>query len=291
MKPHRKDCRGFTLPELSIALLLGSLVVLALLRITGLSLDTLRTRDASAALLENLRYALATLESELSMAGFYGLSAEGDSFRFLANGNVVDAAVAVPASAQSCGDNFAVALAQPVQMDDGVFVLGPYRTAACTPRGGARPGGDTLSIRRASSEPVAAENGRLQLLVDRFDDSIRFILADAVLPATAALLPDRQQLHNLELRSYYISNDSDGQPGLPSLRVKTLTRIAGRPAFTDTEVIAGIEDMQLQIQRQGARVRAVEVSLRARQPDGSATSPSRTLAGSRIVALRNVPHG
>lgn len=283
---RRARSRGFTLPELAIALLLGTLVVALLLRLVASALDTLRTREEDAGLQENLRYALATLESELSMAGFYGLNADGGSFRFLAHG-VVATAAAVPASAQACGDNFAVDLTQPVQTDDGAFILGPHRAASCAARSGAVAGTDTLTIRRASSAPVAAENGRLQLLVNRFDDSSRFILADGTLPPAAALQPDRLQLHNLEMRSYYIANDSDGQPGLPALRVKTLTRIAGRPSFLDTEVIAGIDDLQLQLQTRDARVRAVQVSLRARST--ASTAPlHRTLGGSRLVALRNV---
>ncbi len=286
MTPTQRN-QGFSLAELAVALLLGTLVVAALLRVLGLSLDTLRMRDDDAALQENLRYALATLESELSMAGFYGLSADGSSFRFLRNGGVATAVETIPASAQVCGDNFVANLAQPVQADDGVFTLGAHRSASCNARGGAQAGSDTLTIRRASSMPTAAESGRLQLLVDRFDDQGRFIVADGVLPATAMLQPDRLQLHNLELHSYYISNDSDGRPGFPALRVKTLTRIAGRPSFTDTEVMAGVEDLQLQWQTSGSIVRAVQVSLRARS--GITAATPRSLTGSRLIALRNVP--
>ncbi len=54
------------------------------------------------------------------------------------------------------------------------------------------------------------------------------------------------RVHNIVVRVYYVSRDSVGRPGFSSLRVKSLTRVNGEPAFTDEEVMPGIEDFQVQ---------------------------------------------
>jgi type IV pilus assembly protein PilW len=323
---------GFTLVELLVALGISSLVIAWLFGVLSAALNTLRTRDALADLQERGRYALASIESDLQMAGYFGLSHAGSSFRFLISGDPAAAVPAaqlrqqqapapgVPAGAQSCGDNYAVDLSVPIQGDNNRFMLGPHRSPACNARGGARSGADTLTVRRAVSSTTVPEVGRLQLLVDRYDAQRRFVLADGILPVGLVPSPDQLQLHDLQLNSYYIANDSDGRAGWPALRVKTLTRVGVNPTFVDTELMSGIEDLQLQFQTDGgyadpgqlppgAVVRAVRVWLRigaaaaepgfvdARRyhyadvdftPTGAERGQRRLLV-SRTIALRNAP--
>jgi hypothetical protein len=51
------------------------------------------------------------------------------------------------------------------------------------------------------------------------------------------------QVNDLLVNSYYVAKDSTGRPGIPSLR--RIALITG-PAFTDEEIIPGVEDMQVQ---------------------------------------------
>jgi hypothetical protein len=52
-------------------------------------------------------------------------------------------------------------------------------------------------------------------------------------------------MHDLEVSVFYVSADSTGQRGLPSLRRKRL--IGGtRPAFQDEELVTGVEDLQVE---------------------------------------------
>jgi hypothetical protein len=51
------------------------------------------------------------------------------------------------------------------------------------------------------------------------------------------------QVNDLLVNSYYVATDSTGRPGIPSLR--RIALVAG-PAFTDEEIIPGVEDMQVQ---------------------------------------------
>ena len=256
---RRRTPFGFTLIEVLVALLLASLVVLVLGRLLAGSTRTLQLRDAQAEMRERARYALAVLEPDIQMAGYYGLTARGADLRWMLSGDAAgatpasalaqtSAAVATaPAAAHACGTNFVLDLPTPLQADNGHYALGRNRTAGCAANGGAHSGSDTLTIRRASTAVAGPDAGRFQLLVDRSDERRRWIVADGVAPAGVVAAADRLEWHDLQLSCYYVSNDSVGAPGTPSLRVKSLTRISGRPAFLDTEVMPGIEDLQVQL--------------------------------------------
>ena len=248
--------RGFTLIELLIAMTIGIAALAALLSLLSSASHALATREAVAEMQERARYALASIETDVQLAGYYGLSSRASEFSFLSGGASVATSAqlrqsAAPLSAlgtgaQSCGDNFAVDLSLPLQGDDDRFQLGVNRRAACAARGGgARTGSDTLSIRRANTTATTLDVNRLQLLVNSLDDQQRWLLTDATLPAGFTLMANLREVHDLSLRSYYVSNDSVGTTGAPALRVKELTRVAGRVDYTDTEVMPGVEDLQV----------------------------------------------
>jgi type IV pilus assembly protein PilW len=252
--------RGFSLVELLVAMTIGIVALAALLSLLSSASRALRTREAVAEMQERARFAMATLETDVQLAGYYGLSSRGAEFRYLSAGDtttvtpaalLLQSAAPLPmpgTAAHGCGDNFAIDLSVPIQGDDNRFRLGGNRRAACAARGGgARNGADTLTVRRAATSSSAPDANRMQLLVDSLDSQHRWLLNDAVLPAGFALQPAVHELHNLSVRSYYVANDSVGDPGVPALRVKELTRVAGRVDFVDTEVIPGIEDLQVEL--------------------------------------------
>lgn len=328
------SCRGFTLPELLVALLLGSVLLGGALSVVAAAGRSVHVRDSADELQERAAYLMAALENDIQHAGYYGLAHDGRDFGFLAGGVTASALppgalrqsapplTALPASAHACGDNFAVDLAQPVGGDNNGFVLGRNRRSTCAPRDGARAGADTLTLRRANTDAAIADSGRLQLLVSRLDARQRWLLLDGVLPAAPALQAGRVELHDLEVHSYYVANSSVGNGSVPSLRMKSLTRVAGSPAFVDTEVMPGVEDLQLRLLTDagayepgmvppGQTVRALQIwlLLRAAAPEAGfsdnsaytyadrAFSPSaaerrvRRLLVTRTVALRNATAG
>jgi prepilin-type N-terminal cleavage/methylation domain-containing protein len=247
---------GFTLVELMVAMTIGSVALAALLSLLSSASHALATRESVAEMQERARYALASIETDVQLAGYYGLSSRGSEFSFLSGGTSVATnaqlrqtaapLTALGTGAQSCGDNFAVDMSLPLQGDDNRFQLGVNRRAACAARGGgARTGTDTLTIRRGNTTATTLDANRLQLLVNRLDDQQRWLLTDATQPAGFILLANLREVHDVMLRSYYVSNDSVGTTAAPALRVKELTRVAGRVDFTDTEVMPGIEDLQV----------------------------------------------
>ena len=325
--------RGYTLTELLVALLIGGLLLLAACRLLATTGATLHTRDSAADLAARAALALDAIEADVRLAGFYGLTNAGGDFRFLQGADVAAAlpatalaqsaapVSALPLAAHACGVNFAIDLARPVEADNNRHALGRARTAACAARGGARAGADSLTLRHAAPRAAAAPDpGRAQLLVSRIDPAQRWLLIDGLLPPATLLLPLRLQLHDLSVQSYYIANSSVGEPGVPALRVKSLTTISGSAAFTDTEVMAGIEDLQVRLLTAsgsydpdrlpaGEVVRAVQLwlLLRAARPEPGFVDPRiyayadrslaldagqrryRRLLASRTVALRNAP--
>ena len=114
--------------------------------------------------------------------------------------------------------------------------------------------------------------------------------------------------HDLEVGVYYISADSTGRPGFPSLRRKRLVGGA-RPAFQDEELVSGISDLQIVfgvdsagdpddtvdrwvapgISTDDGRLRAVRIELESVTDIEDAMLPARARLKrvSRVVEIRN----
>ena len=54
-------------------------------------------------------------------------------------------------------------------------------------------------------------------------------------------------MRNLEVRKYYVANDSVDRPQWPALRIKALTESRGAAQFRDEEVLPGVEDLQVEL--------------------------------------------
>jgi hypothetical protein len=59
-------------------------------------------------------------------------------------------------------------------------------------------------------------------------------------------LDQNAETRDLEVRTYYVANNSVGRPGWPALRVKALTESQGAAQFRDEEVLPGVEDLQVE---------------------------------------------
>jgi hypothetical protein len=70
------------------------------------------------------------------------------------------------------------------------------------------------------------------------------MMADGVAPGP---VDENHRVHNLVVRAYYIARDSVGQRDFPALRVKSLTRSGSGVVFAEDEVMAGVEDLQVQL--------------------------------------------
>jgi type IV pilus assembly protein PilW len=283
--------RGYTLIELLIGLLLGALAASGAITAYAQASRTYETSQSLGRLNERAQYLLSALQADIQLAGYYGLQGASP----VATGTP-------PAAVDHCGAGLATRLNQPVEALD-------HYALACPPHvSGVMPGSDVLVLRRASAQPATAEAGRLQLLTQRAGTEPAILLSTGQLPTGLRLGAGEAELRDLLVRAYYVARGSDGDGTEPSLRVKSLTRVAGVPRFVDTEVMPGVEQLRVQCgfradasapaggprylpagscDSGGGPVIAVQLQLSLRSDGTSRVDGPRRLTLSRSYTLRN----
>jgi type IV pilus assembly protein PilW len=245
---------GFSLVELLISMLLGLALVVMFLVVVNRCRLTFAGTESLAEVHDAARHAMSVLVDDIEHAGFYG-GASPERLQLVRGGSVIAETpqlsqglpglevvpvAGLPPGAHDCGVNFAVDLRRAVQATDDHFGLECAPTASA---GGARLLADTLTLRRASAEPSEPRAGRLQLWTAALDSSLPLkMFADGRSPTEGA-----GEVRDLEVRSYYVANDSVGRAGLPALRVKALTESRGGAQFRDEELMPGVEDLQIEL--------------------------------------------
>lgn len=274
MKRRSDPQRGFTLTELLVACALLSTVSAAGLAAFARARATWQDATVEARLHERAQYAFATLEAELQMAGYFAGPAPAPL-----------PAAAIPTSALACG------LDVVRRLDRAIEVAPGYALACAVHAGGAAPGSAQLTLRRAAAHVSAAAAGRAQWWSLPLQPALGAVSWTGAAPPGIAA--DAAEVRDLLVRIYYIARQADGDAATPALRVKSLTSIAARPAFIDTEVLQGVESMQVELLPSSAAPRSLRLTLtiRADQADARAGRALRRLAVTRHFTLRNASHG
>jgi type IV pilus assembly protein PilW len=273
MRQHTQQ--GLSLIELLVALTIGSVLIFGATQVYVDSRNAYGANESVARLQETARYAMSIIETDVRSANYFGLAR--NIIGGVALQNAAVAAVAPGAPANICGNNFAVDFANFVQGDNTGYVLSPTRQAGCDTLSGWNTTpvatADTLTIRRASTvNQLAFTNGRLQLCSDRGVNSLLFSNAGICVPAPVG------QINDIIVNAYYVDRNSAQAVGLPSLRRKAL---AVGPAFIDEEVIAGVEDMQVQF-----GVETINNAVGAIGQPQNYIDPAALAANQQVVAVR-----
>ena len=251
-----------------IALALGLVLLAAFLTVLQRCRASFVAGESLARLQDGARHALSVLVADIEHAGFYGFTSHP----------LAAIAGSLPAGAGDCGNGFPVNLGVPVQGSDNSFALGSD-ARNCEPTassGGARNGSDTFTLRHASLDSVAPHAGRLQLYSQALATVGPLLLfSDGRAPGP---VDANHVVRDLEVRSYYVANNSVDRPGWPALRVKALTEAAGAAQFRDEEVLTGVEDLQVEFGVAHTDIDTARVHYVA---PGVALAP-----GDRIVAVR-----
>lgn len=263
--------RGFSLVELMVATVIGAVITAAAFTALARARSSWATSEIENRLHERAQYVFATLESDLQMSGYFAGAAP----------------LAVPADqiaggAAGCGVDVVARLDQAVESRE-TFAL------ACAAQGGGHVADtDVLLLRRASAHLATPGSGRLQWLSCPTPACTSALLADPV--RIAAVQPAAAERRDLIVRIYYVARAADGDSATPALRVKSLTAISGAPAFVDTEVMPGVDDLQVTLEPDASQPGSVQVTVGVR-PDASDRSggPMRRLSLTRHFALRNAP--
>ncbi len=219
--------RGATLIELLFAMLLAGIAMAGALTGLAQAQRIWRNTELLGRLHERAQYVFSTLEPELQMAGYFGSALQPQSGYVTAS---VSGAVTV------CGNTTVLPLQPAARVIRGW-------TLPCTAQGrGPQPESDVLILHRASTRIATVPDGALQV----------------------RLGPPRPESRDLHVRIYYVARAADGDPDTPALRVKSLTAIAGEPAFVDTEVMPGIEALHIELLPDETAPKSVLVRLRVR---------------------------
>jgi type IV pilus assembly protein PilW len=214
---------GFSLVELMLATLIGSLLIAASLAMLAQSRARWRAAENQAALEERALFALAALEQDVQMAGFWGRHSQGawvsnpDKLTARCNGNDVTA--------------WAFAFDRAVEADNG------QNSAPCRAFGGNVDGSDTLTLRHAGQHITLPESGNLYLFSNHMGSRL-------YMAGNSAFSPDNSGVtHTVHVHHWYVDRSStEGQ--LPALRRHALI---GNGLMQSQEIIPGIEDMQISV--------------------------------------------
>jgi type IV pilus assembly protein PilW len=231
-----RAARGLSMIELMVALTIGVILLAGAVTVYMQSRNTYRTNDAASRMQEVARYALDVIAPDVRLAGFWGLTNRPDSFTNGA-GTVDD----------DCGADWAVDVAQPIEGRDAEATGGDGYDLACaeTTGWGAVDWADVLIVRRATVEPTALDVGRVQVQSNR---ETAALFSDGVRPAGFGS-GDLSTTHDLMTHAYYVAEGATVN-GLRQFSLRRQTLIAGGaggdPSMRDEEVIAGVQDLQVQ---------------------------------------------
>jgi len=269
--------RGLTLVELMIAMAIGLLIVAGAFRIYLQSSQTYGVHEAEARLEENARYAYSILEPDLRMAGFWGY-AKGATGITGSNLQTDPAATTMAGSAAStCGTNFGTDLSTPLEGSNDSYPL-----LCLGYNGRVMPSADTLTVRRASALVSAVPTntvGPLRICSTRTAITLVNNAANCQADTSPAAM-SMGTVRDLIVHTYYVARDSASAAGVPTLWRKSLNNVGTVPTFQDEEILAGVEDLQVQfgIDYTGA----TGVVQQYVDPVAAASLP----AGAQIVAIR-----
>jgi type IV pilus assembly protein PilW len=243
-----------------VSLALGLLLLAAFIAVLQNCRREFAASESLAALQDSARQALSVIVPDIEHAGFFGF-ASSPVTRFTQGGRVIAGSdelrqpdvlhavapvPALPEGAHDCGVNFAVDLEIAVQGNNNAFAAG-VDARDCAPTaaaGGARARADTLTVRHASRAQTRPLAGRLQLYSRRLEaHGPASLFADGRAPGP---MDAESEVRDLEVRSYYIANDSVDRRRWPALRVKALTEARGAAQFRDEEIMPGVEDLQVE---------------------------------------------
>ena len=277
-RPRRHAARGVSLIELLVALTIGSLLIIGAVTVYMQSRNTYRTNETAARLQEVARYALDTIEPDVRLAGFWGLTNHPEFVDNTGTAATPQQAVDLD-TGKRCGTNFTVDTVAAVDARDATATGGPGFNFPAT-CGSTVPAptpvawSDVLIVRRASSDTVAPELDRMQVQSNRMRATI---FSDGAVPTLYDAASS--ETRNLVVHIYYVSDQGLNARGVRqySLRVKTLVKGATQPTMQDEEVVPGVEDLQVQFGIDNA------------PRDGNIeryVNPGAVPAGARIASVR-----
>lgn len=237
---------GLGLVEVLVALAAGLFIIALALNVQDRTGSALRAIDAHARMHETARYALAVIETDVRMAGYWGLAHGPTSV-------TPHATFTFPA--RCGGASWVTSVTRPIDGTNNRYL---FVSNCAASGGGAAAGADVLIVRRASARTIALTSTsvpsavRNDVLLISTRERGQLFVAQATgnaIPTGYAITsspgqPPPSELRSVLVQAYYISVDSSLGRGVPALRRKVLI---GGPTVSDEEIATGVDDLQFRI--------------------------------------------
>lgn len=243
-----KRSSGFSLVELMLAMLIGTIIMGGVMQLFVTTRDTQRTSEDQLALLGDARFAIESISYDLRHAGVWGR--HNNPQLIACNSN---AATAYPCPAgvtivDAAGD---CAAREYINFDMAIFGANDTNPYADTcAQDSYLAGTDVLSVRYADTNWIATADLEADVAYVRSNirSGVVFKAAAGAYPAAPGFYKwddvNATSNHLLVSRTYYVSDYTDEVgDGLPSLRRVGLT--AG-PALVSETVLPGVENFQIE---------------------------------------------
>lgn len=282
--------RGLSLIELMISITIGLLILVSL---STLFINQSKTRvelDKSNRMIDNGRYALELLSSNLRLAGYYGEMNPVNALPTITvPGSLPDPCDPAPAA-------ITAALGLPIQGVNATTTTTPVFSTFCAAVLTAnavtlKPGSDILVIRRASTvsiPPASAVGGTTYLQVSSCPtDTINYKIATApstfpLLTKNCATLATQAALRPFLVQVYFVSIDNNSGDRIPTLKRLELDPTGN---FVITPLVEGIEYMQIDYGVDNAPVGALD-GVADTYTDCSTATPCSLTDWSNVVSVK-----
>lgn len=227
--------RGFSLIELLVGLGIGVFLIAGTLSVYQESQAAILTSERMSRVQEAGRYAIQVIEEDIRAVGLWG---QLNSTEFVA-GRATPADPVDIAVTGDCNINWTVNLDTPIEGGENA---NPYG-ASCLAGTNWTNNTDVLVVRYADHRDLLAADLTAGGLYLRSDQIKAEIFSGTALPGGFATDARLNELHAV---AYYVSDQSDTDDTVPSLRRAFIDTSGAQPAIATEEVIAGVEDLQVQ---------------------------------------------
>ena len=226
---------GTTLIELMVALAIGTFLMIGAISVFMQGRTTFRVTESLARLQETGRFALDTLETDVRMAQYWGLTNRPE----LISGRANESPISTTGGLSACGASWVI------DLDNAIAGTNDRYGWGC-PEPNASAGSDTLVVRRVAENALTASQVNAAPVGTLFVRSVRGGIDGQIFSGSTPRGFDAatQELHQLVVNGYYVHTQSTTLGNtVPSLRMKTLV---GGGTIEDREVLPGVENMQIQ---------------------------------------------
>jgi type IV pilus assembly protein PilW len=247
-RSRRGAMRGLTMVELLVAIAIGLLIMTAMAVLFANNSRSRTETERGSQKIENGRFALDVISTELQHAGFYSvfdprtLTAPTLKPNACATA-LADLKTAMPVFIQGY-DNVSASVLDcisDVKPGTDVFVVRRAAscvagTTGCTARSSGAPGFQASSCNNVSelASAVVANHYKLDTA------------ADTAFTLTERDCATRAGIYRYLVRIYYVANNDVSGDGIPTLKRAELVVSSGNLAFTSTSLVQGVDQLQIE---------------------------------------------